>query len=165
MTRLPVLAALLFSALSPLDAQVTVYLVRHAEKAQDGDSKDPDLSATGRARAETLAQVVKDVGVTAIFATELKRTQQTAAPLAKLTGVPLTIVPPKNTAALVAKLRQAVGCALVVGHSNTLPEIIRALGVNEPVTIADEEYDTIFVVKTEMRPPEFMRLRYADKAE
>ena len=156
-------ALLLASALSALNAQVTVFLVRHAEKAQDGDAKDPELSAAGRRRAEALAQIIKDVGVTAIFATEFKRTQQTAAPLSRLTEIPITTVAGKDTAALVARLKKTVGCALVVGHSNTLPDVIRALGVTEPVTINDTEYDNLFVVKTETSPPELIHRRYAEK--
>ncbi len=162
MKRLALFAILLLCAQVAI-AQPVIYLVRHAEKAKDGNSKDPDLSAAGRARAEALAKIVKDVGVTAIFATELKRTQQTAAPLAKLTKIPVTVVPAKDTGRLVAKLNRTVGCALVVGHSNTIPEIVRALGVTEPVKIADAEYDQLFVVKTETKPPELLRLRYAEK--
>ena len=151
---------LLLSAIEA-EAQVTVFLVRHAEKALEGDTKDPELSPAGKERAQALAQIIKDVGVTAIFATELKRTQQTANPLAQLTGIPLTVVPAKETADLISKLRKTVGCALVVGHSNTLPEIIRALGVTESVAIADDDYDHLFVVKTETNPPELIRRRYA----
>src|SRR5918998_3630008 len=103
--RALLLGLLLFaSAATSLNAQVVVFLVRHAEKTQDGDAKDPELSAAGRARAEALAKIVKDVGITAIFATELKRTQQTAAPLSRLTKIPITTVPAKDTAALIAKL-------------------------------------------------------------
>ncbi len=164
--RALLLGLLLFaSAATSLDAQVVVFLVRHAEKAQDGDAKDPELSAAGRARAEALAKIVKDVGVTAIFATEFKRTQQTAAPLSRLTGIPITTVPAKDTARLVAKLKKTVGCALVVGHSNTVPEIIRALGVTQPITIGDADYSNLFVVKTETNPPELIHRQYAEEEE
>lgn len=142
-------------------AEPTVFLVRHAEKAQGGDTKDPDLSEAGRARAETLAAVVKDVGITAIFATEYKRTQQTAEPLARLTKIPVTVVPAKDTPALVAKLKQVIGCALVIGHSNTLPEIIKALGIETAVTINESDYDDIFVAKLDEKPPELLHRHYA----
>ena len=157
---LALLALVLFA--QDASAQAVVFLVRHAEKA-DPESKDPDLSAEGRSRAEALAQIVKDVGVTAIFATEFKRTQQTAAPLSKLTSIPIKTVPAKDTAALIAKLKKTQGSVLVVGHSNTLPEIIRALGVREPITIPDTAYDDLFVVKTETSPPELIHRQYSDK--
>ena len=62
-------------------AQSTIFLVRHAEK-KTGD--DPDLTKAGHARAESLAKMLKDADITAIYTSEVKRTQQTAAPLAKV---------------------------------------------------------------------------------
>jgi broad specificity phosphatase PhoE len=71
---------LLASALlSTATAQSTIFVVRHAEKADA--TKDPDLSEAGRARAEALAKALRDAKIAAIYATEFKRTQQTAAPL------------------------------------------------------------------------------------
>jgi len=104
--------------LSAATAQSTIFIVRHAEKAGDGGN-DPDLSDLGRARAETLANMLKDAGISAIYVTEFKRTQQTAAPLAKALGITVTTLPAKDNAALVAKLRASNGNALVVGHSDT----------------------------------------------
>ena len=120
---------------------------------------DPDLSAAGRLRAESLGTVLRDVALTAIYVTEYKRTQQTAAPLAKATGVSVIIVPAKETGALIAKLQGSARNALVIGHSNTLPEIIKALGVSAPVTIADSEYDNLFVVTTGS-PARLIHLHY-----
>ena len=84
--RFVLLAALVACYATPALAQATVFVVRHAERADDGAAKledDPDLSAAGRARAEALAAALEDAGITAIFATQYKRTHQTAAPLAK----------------------------------------------------------------------------------
>ena len=67
-------------------AQSTIFIVRHAEKAESGGT-DPDLSEPGKARAESLANILKDAGITAIYTTEFKRTQETAAPLAKILGI------------------------------------------------------------------------------
>lgn len=146
-----------FIGIAPSRAEPTIFLVRHAEKAQDGDAKDPDLSDAGRARAESIAEVLKDAGITAIYATELKRTQQTAEPLARLANVEVTIVPAKETAALIAKLKATDGAALVVGHSNTVPQILQALGVSAPVTIGESDYDNLFVV-VGGAPPKLIRL-------
>src|SRR6266404_5710460 len=131
-------------ALSTATAQSTVFIVRHAEKADA--SKDPDLSEAGRARAEGLAKMLKDANITAIYTTEFKRTQQTAAPLAKALGITATTVPAKDTAALIAKLRGSNSNALVVGHGNTVPDLIKALGISEPINIAENDYDNLFVV-------------------
>ena len=143
----------------------TIFIVRHAERADVASgspttmASDPDLSEAGRLRAESLGNALQDAAITAIYVTEYKRTQQTAAPLAKATGVSVTIVPAKETDALVAKLRSSTGNALVVGHSNTLPEIIKALGVTTPVTVADSAYDNLFVVALGS-PPRLIHLHY-----
>src|SRR2546423_7035829 len=91
---------LVFLAASIASAQPVVVIVRHAEKAANGGN-DPDLSSAGRARAEALARILKDSGITAIFTTEFKRTQETAAPTATSTHVTPTVVAAKDTTALV----------------------------------------------------------------
>jgi broad specificity phosphatase PhoE len=158
MTRLLAALLVLFS-LHPLFAAPTVFLVRHAEKAQNGDAKDPDLSEAGRARAAALATILKDAGITAIYASEFKRTQQTAEPLARALGLKTTIVPGKETQALAAKLKEAQGNALVVGHSDTIPEIMKALGLATPPPIADADYDNLFVLVLS-QPVQLLRLQY-----
>ena len=144
-------------------AQRSVFLVRHAERADGGaagmNTSDPDLSDAGKARAQSLAAALKDAGIAAIYVTEFKRTQQTAAPLAAALGVQATVVPSKDMAALIGKLKGSGGNALVVGHSNTVPEVIKQLGIADPVTLADTDYDFMFVV-TPGSPPSLLRLHY-----
>lgn len=145
-------------------AQGTIVLVRHAERADAGTgpptmAADPSLSDAGRARAASLAAMLKDAGVTAIFATEFKRTQETAMPLARALGLEPTTVPAKDVTGLVDRLRKARGTVLVVGHSNTVPEIIKALGVPTAPSIADDEYDNLFIVST-AATPQLLRLRF-----
>lgn len=139
-------------------AQSTLFIVRHAEKAQSGGD-DPDLSTAGRARADALATMLKDVSVSAIYATEFKRTQQTAAPLAKAMGLTATIMPAKDSAALIAKLRKPGGNVLVVGHSNTIPDLIKALGIAPPISLADDDFDNLFVIVLGQEP-RLLRLHY-----
>ena len=138
---------------APAAAQSSVFLVRHAERADSGMSPapgaDPDLSEAGKARAESLATVLKDANITAIFTTQYKRTQQTAAPLAKALGITLTIVPSKDTVDLVKQVKAAKGNVLVVGHSNSVPDVIKGLGISTPVTIPDDEFDSLFIVSRE----------------
>ena len=120
---------------------------------------DPDLSEAGRARAESLASALKDARVTAIYATEFKRTQQTAAPLAKALGLTVKVVTSKSAADLLKQLKAEKGNVLVVGHSNTVPDVIKGLGVTTPVTIGDDEFDNMFLVSTGT-PPAVVRLHY-----
>lgn len=157
MTRTILAAILLLASAAPAAAQSTVFVVRHAERADGGTTNtmmgnDPDLSDAGRARAESLASALKDAGITAIFTTEYKRTQQTAAPLAKALGISVTTVPSRDTARLIEKVKAASGNVLVVGHSNSVPDVVKGLGVTTPVTIGDAEYDNLFVVRLGDRP-------------
>ena len=151
------LAILVLLSVSIASAEPFVVIVRHAEKVDN--SKDSDLSPVGQARAERLAQLLKDAKIAGIFVTELKRTQETAAPVSKLAGVVATIVPAKDYGALIARLRQVEGSALVVGHGNTIPDIIKALGIETPVQIADDDYTDLFVV-TLQATPQLLRLHY-----
>ncbi|HEX2778435.1 MAG TPA: histidine phosphatase family protein [Gemmatimonadaceae bacterium] len=133
-------------------AETTVILVRHAEKIDA--SADAALSDAGTRRARALADSLARMRIGGIITTQFQRTQLTAQPLAERLGLTPVIVnagagAPDHVAAVVATIRnQFAGRAvLVVGHSNTVPAIIRALGVSEPVTIPDEAYDDFFVVR------------------
>jgi phosphohistidine phosphatase SixA len=146
-------------------ADPVIFLVRHAERADAGMAAakvagaDPDLSGAGLARATVLAAMLKDARITAVITTEYKRTRLTGDPTAKAAGLPLTVINSKDSAGLLQKVKSAQGNVLVVGHSNSLPELLKALGVTEPVTIAEDEYDAIFVV-TLGSSPTLVRLRY-----
>ena len=144
-------------ALSTSFSQSTVFIVRHAEKADD--SKDAELSEAGRARAEALANMLRDSKISVIYTTELKRTQQTAAPLAKALGLTVTTLPAENHAALVAKLHTSTGNLVIVGHGNTIPDLIKALGISEPVNISESDYDNLFVIIFGEKPY-LIRLHY-----
>jgi phosphohistidine phosphatase SixA len=142
---------------APAAAQQTVFVVRHAERADTGTAgasmmaTDPELSEAGRARAQALAAALKDAGITAIYTTEYKRTRQTAEPLAKALGIAVTVVEARDTPGLIAKVTGG-GNALVVGHSNTVGPVIAGLGVAEPVKLSDADYDNLFVVVRGEKP-------------
>jgi phosphohistidine phosphatase SixA len=146
-------------------AQGTIFLVRHAERADSGTmagttmATDPDLSDAGRARAESLAMMLKDAGIKTIYTTEYQRTRQTAAPLAKALGIEVTVVPSRDMKGLIEKLKAAAAPVLVVGHSNTVGETIAALGISEPVKIGDADYDNLFIVSPGVKPT-LVRLHY-----
>jgi phosphohistidine phosphatase SixA len=164
-TRIALLAALALSLSTHAMAQPAVFLVRHAERADTAAGAapmmgaDPNLSAAGLVRARSLARMLKDAGITAIFATEFKRTQQTAAPLATALGITVVTIPSADTAELLAKVKAAPGNVLVVGHSNTLPEVIKGLGVATPAVVAESEFDNLFIV-TRGEKPALVRLHY-----
>ncbi len=128
--------------IAALLAQQALFLVRHAEKVDN--SKDAVLSEQGQARAKKLAHELRDAGLTAIFATEFQRTQQTAAPTAEEMKIRIRQHPADDTKGLV-KLLRAEKRVLVVGHSNTLPEIVAAYGLKMP-DIPDNEFDGLYIV-------------------
>jgi phosphohistidine phosphatase SixA len=131
----------------------TVVLVRHAEK-QVGSIPDAPLSPQGEQRATRLVQMLGDPSpfgrVQRIYVTDTRRTQQTAAALARRLGIEPEVVGAKTSSRELAKRvlgENRGGRALVVGHSNTVPEMVKALaGSDEVPSIADDEYDTFYVV-------------------
>lgn len=127
----------------------TVILVRHAEKNIEPNNPDPDLSPAGQARARELVRVLGVAGVNAIYATQYKRTQQTAKPLAYSLGLSVNVIDAKKTQDLVNSIRTANRgqTILVVGHSNSVPEIIAALGGGSVPEIPDSDYDNMFILE------------------
>jgi broad specificity phosphatase PhoE len=119
-----------------------IYLVRHGEKEAVG--QDPDLSAQGRQRAQNIATILGKAGIAHVFSTPTNRTRQTAQPLAQASGVQVASYDPKTPQALVAKVKTLNGAVLVVGHSNTLPELVRLFGGQPGADIADNEYDRLY---------------------
>jgi len=125
----------------------TVVLVRHAEKTSEG--LNPPLSEAGAARAVALRETLKDVPVSAIYVTPFIRTRDTAAPTATALGVEPVVLDASTPADEIADriLREETGkTVLVVGHSNTVPDIIAALGVDPAPSIAHDDYDDFFIV-------------------
>ena len=149
-----------FAASAAAQARV-IFLVRHAERAAISGHvpSDTGLSPAGRKRAEALARVLQDAQITAVYTTEYKRTRETAAPVAQSLGIQPEVISGDDLRGLIAKLKASPGNVLVVGHSNTLPQIISALGVSSRVTVAESDYDNLFLVVLE-RPPPLIHLRY-----
>ena len=162
---------LLFPAAA--SAQQSIIIVRHAEReAGDGDVR---LSEAGRQRAERLAGILKDAGITHIFVSDLRRTLETAQPLARVRNIsPSRIAIPSRgrgkiepselqvraTLMAISKLpRTAV--VLVVAHSNTVPTFLTRLGYGPRIEIPDAEYDNLFVITPRAtRAPAVIRMRF-----
>jgi len=163
-------SALLLSLAASAAAQQTIFVVRHAERTDGGatgapgmvsPANDPPLSAAGKARAARLASMLRSAGIAHVFTTEYKRTRETAAPLAGQLKLTPVMAAAKDPEPLVARVRQVKGNVLIVGHSNTVPDLLKRLGVKDAVTIGDDEYDNLFIV---VRPaagdPTLIKLRY-----
>lgn len=131
----------------------TIVLIRHAEK-QVGAIPDAPLAPPGETRAARLVHMFGDSAdfgrVQKIYVTDTRRTQQTAAGVAQQLGLTPEIVAGKgDTRSFARRLlkENRGGRALVVGHSNTVPELVAALsGQSDVPAMSDEEFDTLYVV-------------------
>lgn len=137
-------------ATPPQAEAAVIYLVRHAETGTGAmDPSNPPLSATGEARAAALARALADAGVVSVHSTDLQRTLSTAAPVAEVFGLEVERYDPfdrEAAAALVERLKTTPGGHLIVGHSNTTPEFVEALGGDPVSPIAEDEYDRLYVI-------------------
>lgn len=122
----------------------SVFVVRHLQKAEGAD---PSLSAKGAANARHLAAMLKDKGVVAVFATPTRRAMETGQPLAKALGIAVTPYDPSNPAALAAKVAAAGGPVLIVGHSNTVPDLVQLFGGARPARLSEQDFGTIYDVE------------------
>ncbi len=148
----------------------TVFVVRHAEKAQPSANDpplsgvppngNPAISAAGVVRAEELAHVLRDAGVDAVFATRFQRTQLTAALAAGEAGV--SVVEYDTPANVVATVLadHAGQTVLIVGHSNTVDDLVAELGAGTVAELAEQQFDRLFVVNRHSGGTHLTRLRY-----
>ena len=153
-----VLASLLLIAPQEEFKPITVYLVRHAERA-DEPRQDPPLTEKGTARAQELARILGNANIKTIITSQFSRTKLTAEPLAKQANVAVTSISlslnPSNpraiseqsTAEVTNKIVERSGeSVLVVGHSNSIPDVIMKLGGDVSPVIDEKKFDDLFVV-------------------
>lgn len=142
----------------------TIYLVRHAEKAT---GKNPELTEAGQQRAEDLAAFFKGKNVTEVFSTDYRRTQQTAAPTAKQASRGVGSYSHKKLEEIAEQVRKKKGTILIVGHSNTTPELAGILGADPGEPIVEKwEYDRLYELK--LRKGKLISseiLRYGEKSK
>lgn len=144
------------------DSTVVVYLVRHAEKADDG-TDDPPLTIAGQIRGQTLTRLLGDAGVTTIHSTDLKRTRETGRPLADALSLDLEFYDPRDLEGFAGRLLVSPGIHLVVGHSNTTPALVEFLGGDATGSIDDMEYDRLYMLVIEPgRPVVSTLLRFGE---
>ena len=138
-------APLTLAAQAPA-APVTVFVVRHAEKGPE--NPDPSLTTEGRKRADALARMLGDARISATFASEFKRTQETVAPLAAAGGFTTQVVPATAMDSLVRRIRALPpgSRAVVASHSNLVHLIVEKLSGVKLAPLTDLDYDRLMVV-------------------
>jgi len=125
-------------------APATVYVVRHLHTPEG--ERDPDLTAEGRAAAAALPRAFRGRPLAAIYVSAFRRSAQTAAALAAERRIVPTLYDPADTPALVARVRAARGPVLVVGHSNTVPDIVQQLGGTRPAPLAHPDFGDMWTI-------------------
>jgi phosphohistidine phosphatase SixA len=170
---------------NPADQLPVLVLVRHADKAAQ-PADDPPLTAAGAKRAQDLAAALRNAGVTAIITTQLRRTRETAQPLATALGLSPEVIrvgeralvsnpaadarlPPEIVEAraeyikvLGPAVRRLSGVVLVVGHDWSVPGLIASLGGPELPNICSSVYDNFFVLTSAGGKAHLIRGRYGE---
>lgn len=149
-----------------LSCSRTVYVVRHAERAAATDStakmmaNDPPLSEAGKVRAIVLKDELYNKHIKHIYSTNTVRTIATAAPLSQ--AIKINIDTYNNIDSVVALIKSIKGNVLVVGHSNTVDDIVNKLCGQTKIAadLKDGEYDNLFIVKLKGKKSTFDRVKY-----
>lgn len=130
-------------AVDPTPAAPDVYVMRHLEK---GEGADPGLTPEGLRHAEDLLAFFAADPPKAIYVSTTRRARETATPLASTLGLPLKTYDPADTTRLIAEVAREPGPVLIIGHSNTVPEIVEKLGGARPEPLSESEFGDVWHV-------------------
>ena len=128
--------------IAPLQPPATFYVMRHLHTP--AGVQDPDLTAEGQRYAQLLANQFPGEPPASIFVSNTKRAQQTAAPLAAKLGITPRVYDPRDTRFLITEIMKEPPPVLIVGHSNTVPDIIAALGGRRPKPLTHEDFGDLW---------------------
>jgi broad specificity phosphatase PhoE len=144
----------------------TIILVRHAEKASESP-RDPSLTSVGTDRAVALADALIEMNIDHVITSQYLRTIETAAVVAERSGLTPEVIPAGASEEALHEVvsaveRRASGeSILIVGHSNTIPRLVGALGGSKLPDLVEDEYDSIFIViLSPDHDPRTMRFRF-----
>lgn len=142
--------------------QHTYYVVRHAEKQETPQMPDPPLTAHGEAMAQNLKTILLHKKIKHIYATNFKRTMGTAAPLSEAIGVSPVTYGPRPDNAFIEQLKNLKHNTLVVGHSNTVDDIVNGLAGSTKINgdLSETDYGGLYVVTVKGKKIYFKKLNY-----
>lgn len=139
----------------------TIYVVRHAGRAAPTASTGNNVTLTpeGFQRSFVLKDTLKNKGIKAVYTTNYTRTIQTAAPTCQQFGL-AHVLYNNGDSLLAALINQRGKSSLVVGHSNTVPQMLRHAGLAPSFSgdIADNDFDNLFIIKINWSFSKRMRL-------
>lgn len=126
----------------------TVYLIRHFEKqvATNATGKDVSLSAEGKNYALALPQALLGANIKEIYSSPYKRTRESAYATAKAFSVEIQEYDPRKLTTIASHAINSNANMLIVGHSNTTPELFALLGCYE-LHISETDYNQVYVVE------------------
>lgn len=139
------LLALLFASNTFAADNYSIYLVRHAEKQKEG--KNPSLTRCGQARAKQLASLLSQANISQIYSTKYQRTRQTATPLAVEQHIAVQNYNPRYLEQLSIQLQQRKENSLVVGHSNTTPQLVELLSAQKIAPLTELDYQQLYQIQ------------------
>lgn len=148
-----VLVAVFLICSCSVNAQ-TYYLLRHFDK--QNLQPDPGLTATGERRSMALVELLRDKTIRHIFSSDYARTRASVAPLAEARSLSVHLYDPRDLNALAAQLRKLDG-AVVVGHSNTTPQLVRLLG-GTAENMQEQDFGDVYVLTRTQGAVETQRL-------
>ncbi len=124
-----------------------IYIVRHAEKSTE-PKDNPHLTDAGKERAMALKDLLSHKKIAVVYSTNTNRTKETATPLAELKNVPIQVYGNDSLPQLFKLIFQSKKNTLVVGHSNTVLKLLDIMQLKHTkLSIADQEFDNLFIVK------------------
>ncbi len=135
----------------------TLYLVRHAEKQVD--TKNPTLTQCGKERAKQLATLLSTADIKSIYSTSYQRTMSTAAPLSNMQKVAIKNYDPRQLEQFALHLKQRKENALIVGHSNTTPQLTNLLSDKKVDAMSEKDYQELYQVHFNTDTPQLTRLK------
>lgn len=125
-------------------ANHSIFVVRHLQK---GEGADPALTPEGAANAMRLAAMLRGKGIVAVFATPTRRAMETGEPLAKALGIAVTPYDPGKPALLAARVAAAGGPVLIIGHSNTVPDLVQLFGGARAAPLSEQDFGTVYDIE------------------
>lgn len=146
----------------------TIYIVRHAEKMETSGNmmSDVPLSLEGKQRAEALKDLLKEEQIGGVYSTNTDRTKSTAAPTARQFGIEIQTYGPRPDSAFAAMVRTLDSNVLIVGHSNTVDDLVNLIMQEKkiPHDLDEKEYDNLYILRRKDGRIEFEHRRFGQPA-